>query len=588
MSFPRQIVRGLVFAPVLASLAGCGGSDLGAGFVELPVAVTSQVATGSAGVSSAHPLATQAGVEVLESGGNAVDAAVATGLVLSVVENSMSGLGGRAQILMRDSSGEILGIDAQSQLGSDYSSPLLIPSFSGINVVGVPGMVAGLVQLHQRYGSKSLEQVAEAAIQYARNGYRILPGEVSRHQRVEDTIRKSPELASIYLNQDGAIHQPGDLFVQKDLANTLSEIAVGGAEAFYRGDIGRKMAEDIKERNGPVVEDDIRSYEARSATIIRAQYRGYTVVGTTSPANGTAVIAALKVLDHLDMSSLTETEWANVVSQVMASVMQRTVFEDADDEDYQTTLSDAYITDLFDALELPSTTIELKPDVARVTSSARSQTLAMSVGQVDWSGARNGEHSHHTTHYVAADDNGMIVSITQTLGPNMGSKVMTSGLGFIYAQTGGMPAWVSSDKPGDRPRTSIAPVIVLKDGVPVMALGAAGGLMIPPAIVQVISRVIDRGESLEEAISAPRVAPKFSKLPPGGFKKDAIVLEATPVNGWSKDNIVELEAAGIEVAVREKYSLFGRVNAMAYSAETGAWTAVADPDWEGSSLATKP
>ena len=112
--------------------------------------------------------------------------------------------------------------------------------------------------------------------------------------------------------------------------------------------------------------------------------------------------------------------------------------------------------------------------------------------------------------------------------------------------------------------------------------------MIPPAIVQMISRVIDRGESLEEAISAPRVAPKFSKLPPGGFKKDAIVLEATPVNGWSKDNIVELEAAGIEVAVREKYSLFGRVNAMAYSAETGAWTAVADPDWEGSSLATKP
>ena len=150
MSFPKEIVRRMIAVPVLACLAGCGGSDLGAGFLELPVAVTSRVATGSAGVSSAHPLATQAGIDMLESGGNAVDAAVATGLVLSVVENSMSGLGGRAQILMRHSNGEILGIDAQSQLGSDYSSPLLIPSFSGIDVVGVPGMVAGLVQLHQR------------------------------------------------------------------------------------------------------------------------------------------------------------------------------------------------------------------------------------------------------------------------------------------------------------------------------------------------------------------------------------------------------------------------------------------------------
>jgi gamma-glutamyltranspeptidase/glutathione hydrolase len=158
--------------------------------------------------------------------------------------------------------------------------------------------------------------------------------------------------------------------------------------------------------------------------------------------------------------------------------------------------------------------------------------------------------------------------------------VMTPGLGFLHAQTGGMPGWLVDDAPGERPRTSIAPTVVLKDGEPVMALGAAGGLMIPPAIVQVISRVIDQGYTLAEAVAAPRIAPKLSLLT-ASFLMDEATLEMTPINGWSASDAAAFEAAGIEVHSKEMYSLLARVHAIMRDPKTGRWTGVADPDWEG-------
>ena len=155
--------RFFIALPLVVLLSACGGSDLGAGFDEQPIAPEKQVARGIAGVSSAHPLASQAGHKMLQSGGNAVDAAVATGFALAVVENSMSGLGGRAQILLRTGEGELHGIDAQTQLGSSYRPPWFLPKFNGVEVVGVPGMVAGLVELHEKYGKLSLEEVLSPA-----------------------------------------------------------------------------------------------------------------------------------------------------------------------------------------------------------------------------------------------------------------------------------------------------------------------------------------------------------------------------------------------------------------------------------------
>jgi gamma-glutamyltranspeptidase/glutathione hydrolase len=565
---------------VSALLLSCGGSDLGAGFVQVPHKTAAQVAHGVAGVSSAHPLASQAGVELLRQGGNAADAAVATAFALTVVENSMNGLGGRMQILLRDASGEMHGIDAQTALGSTYSAPLLIPAFSGVEIIGVPGVVAGLLKLHDEHGSRPLAEVMAPAIRLANEGYHILPGEVTRHSRVEEEIRADETLAAVYLDDQQLIRTAGDLFQQHDLGNTLQTIAQGGSDAFYRGDIARKIAQDLQSRGGSVTYEDLATYEARDATLVRTVYRGFEVVGTTAPANGTAVVAALNVLSHFDMGALTDTEWARIISQTMAQVMQATVMDDPNDENYKSTISDEQVQKYLHEIRAP-VAHAVRDTPRRKFTLPDVQSAAMQVSQVDWSGVSNGNFSHHTTHHVAADQNGMVVTMTQTLGPNFGSKIMTPGLGFLHAQTGGMPGWIADIGPGDRPRTSIAPTIILKDGKPVMALGAAGGLLIPPAIVQVISRVIDQGYSLAEAIAAPRIAPGLSLLT-ASYSIDEATIEVTPINGWSEQDVAVFEAAGIEVTRREKYSVMARVNAIMFSAENDRWTGVADPDWEGS------
>jgi len=579
---------GLVAAVIFATtslLSGCGGSDLGAGFVDVPHKTAAQVADGVSGVSSAHPLASEAGAELLNNGGNAADAAVATGFALAVVENSMNGLGGRLQILLRDVNGEMSGIDAQTELGSTYEGPWLIPAFSGVEIVGVPGLVAGLLKLHDEFGSRPLAEVMAPAIRYASDGYHILPGEVTRHLRVEEAVRADPTLSAIYLDDKQSIRESGDLFRQPDLANTLQAIAKGGADAFYRGDIARKMADDLQSRGGSVTYEDLASYTARDATVVRTNYRGYEIVGTIAPANGTSVITALNVLSHFDMGELSDVEWARVISQTMAQVMQATVMDDPDDANYQLTISKEQIQKYLQEIEQPSADAVRKGPRRKFTL-PQSQSEAMRVSQVDWSGENNGKFSHHTTNHVAADQNGMVVTMTQTLGPNFGAKVMTPGLGFLHAQTGGMPRWFVDMKPGTRPRTNIAPTIVLKDGKPFMALGAAGGLLIPPAIVQVISRVIDQGYTLAEAVAAPRIAPKISLLT-ASYIMDEATLEMTPINGWTKSDAAEFEAAGIEITSREMYSLLARVNALVRDTETGIWTGVADPDWEGSAAMVK-
>ncbi|MEH6583778.1 MAG: gamma-glutamyltransferase [Halioglobus sp.] len=563
-------------------LSGCSDSakesdaDLGAGFRDLPSAVANQVAVGTAGVSSAHPLASKAGQHMLQRGGNAADAAVATGFALAVVENSMNGLGGRAQIILRTPEGEIHGIDAQTQLGSRYKGPLLTIKWSGIETVGVPGMVAGLLHLHETHGSLPLAEVMAPAISFAKDGFALLPGEASRHRRIEKKIRADETLAKVYLNDEGSLHSPGDIFRQEDLAKTLEKIASGGAESFYRGEIADTMYRDLHERGSGIELADIHNYRARSANLVSTTYRGYEVVSLAGPANGTAVIASLNVLSHMDLSQLSETSWAAVVNQTLALTMQATVFDDSQDKNYLDTIGSERAQAIFEELDL--TAISRNRDKPKSISE---QGLATTSSQYDWSGASHGKLSHHTTHHVSADTGGMLVSITQTLGPNMGAKVMTPGLGFMYAQTGGMPRWLSEAKAGDRPRTNIAPTLVLRDGQPILALGAAGGPLIPPAIVQVISRVIDRGQSVADAVAAPRVTPRMNLLF-FRFETDEAQIEATPLNGWSPEEQAELEAMGIKVKTLERYSLFGRVHALSFDKQTGLWTGVADPDWEGS------
>jgi len=179
----------------------------------------------------------------------------------------------------------------------------------------------------------------------------------------------------------------------------------------------------------------------------------------------------------------------------------------------------------------------------------------------------------HTTHLTTADGNGMFVALTQTLGPNMGSSVVTEGLGFLYAATLG--GYLGRVEPGERARSSISPMMVLKDGEPVLVLGAAGGGRIPPGIVQVISRIIDDGMTLADALAAPRVYM-------GGATLEA---ETSPGIGWTPAEVAEMKALGLEVRENPGVGSFSRVHAIQYDPATKTWIGGADPDWEGSAQA---
>ncbi|MGD8321323.1 MAG: gamma-glutamyltransferase, partial [Gemmatimonadota bacterium] len=182
----------------------------------------------------------------------------------------------------------------------------------------------------------------------------------------------------------------------------------------------------------------------------------------------------------------------------------------------------------------------------------------------------------HTTHLTTADGHGMFVSLTQTLGPNMGSSVVTPGLGFLYAATLG--GYLGRVEGGERARSNISPTVVLKDGEPVLVLGAAGGGRIPPGIVQVISRIVDDGMTLADALAAPRVY----------MAGETLEAETTPGFGWTPEQVDEMRALGLQVRDNPGFGSFSRVHAVQYDPATRTWIGGADPDWEGSAQAPAP
>lgn len=503
-------------------------------------------------VSAAHPLATDAGVRMLEMGGNAADAAVAAGFAIAIVEPTMNSIGGRNQILVGTPDGTFHGIDGTTQAPWDYDHETAPRASFGYAVIGIPGALAGLIRLHEEHGSLPLATVMAPAIEYAEDGFRILPNDAARQAGGAEQALQFPGTAAAYYKGDGSPYRAGEILRQPDYANTLRKIMVGGRDVFYQGEIARAMAADFA-ANGTVVDyDDLAQYEAEDSRIVRGSYRGYDLVGTDVPAAGVLSIQALHIMENFDPDDMTEAEWFAITAQSLRMAQAELGILGTDSA------------------------------AVRATSKEYAATLAEQIaapGRVAAGGAtfpeleeRGDLYGGHTTHLSTADADGMFVSLTQTLGPNMGSKVVTPGLGFLYASTlGGYLGTMT--QPGMRARSNINPFMVLKDGEVVLVLGAAGGGMIPPAVVHAITRVIDYGMELPQALAEPRVAGGFG----GGFN-----AETSPGIGWSEVEIAEMRALGLEVADQPRSGAFGRVHGIQFDPATRTWIGAADPDWEGS------
>ncbi|RMH18767.1 MAG: hypothetical protein D6701_05830 [Gemmatimonadetes bacterium] len=536
-----------------AFLAAAGAQPVGA--VQHPSAA--QIAVSSGGVVvTAQPLATSAGARMLERGGNAADAAVAAAFALAVVESSMNSIGGRTQILLRLPDGTVRGIDATTQAPATYDPDRAPQASYGYATVGVPGAVAGLLRLHDEFGSLPLDVVMAPAIDYAENGVRLLAGEARRQAFAARQVAEFEGTRRVFLHDDGTPYRAGERLVQPDLARTLRAIRDGGRQAFYEGEIARRMAEDIQAHGGAVTLESLRDYRALDARIVRGRYRGYDLIGTYVPAAGAVSIEALQILEHFDLANLDGASWAAAVGQALALAV----------EDARSLMGPPEMAERL-------TSAEWAAERARLV---RLPGASPEDGAGPASFLETPDDDGHTTHMTAADADGMVVALTQTIGPSMGSKVVTPGLGFLYAATLG--GYLGRMEPGERARSFISPLLVEKDGEPVLVLGAAGGVRIVTAVVHTVARVIDQGMSLPDALAAPRVHPTAN----------GIELETTPGVGWSPDVVRALREAGWEVREQPRVGAFGRVHAVYYDRPSKRWVGVADPDWEGTAAAVEP
>ena len=497
-------------------------------------------------IATAHPLATKSGETIFAQGGNAFDAAIAAAFTLSVVEPSMSGIGGRLQAIYQTVDGNIAGVDATTEVPENYIEPEEEYAY-GYPTIGIPGVVAGLVKLHKEQGSLPLNILMAPSIKFAEEGFKILPGEALRQAGVVDQLAEFNGTRHHFLTSNLITTKSGDRLVQKDLAQVLKKIAAEGHRGFYEGEVAQKMVADIQAHGGILTLDDLKNYTARSSRILNGTYQGYTIYSPFLPSYGAITIQILQILDHLSPSK-NEEEWVQQLGKATEIAYSYRNFQENDDS-LATILS--YEKAAQWAKQIQSNRVAL----TRLFDD--SNAVPVSWTSIDG----------HTTHLTAADQWGNSIALTQTVGPTMGSKVATKGLGFIYAVTLG--GYLGFYKPGDRVNSHISPTLVTTpDGKVQIALGAAGGSRIVTAITQVLSRYLGQKLSLNQAMLLPRVYPY----------EDSLWIENHP-------EIEEFNAAFDSNTFPVKYideiAKFGRVHAVAKDPNNAAWIGAADPDWEG-------
>ena len=494
-------------------------------------------------ISAAHPLASLAGKSMFEQGGNAFDAAVAAAFTLAVVEPSMSGIGGRLQAIYQNHLGDVGGVDAATQVPESYITDDKKNAY-GYKTIGIPGVVAGLLKLHSENGKLGLIKVMQPAIKFATEGFKLLPGEAIRQKLAREITVKFEGTKIHFLKKDGTSFSAGDIIIQKELANTLNQIALKGKAGFYEGEIAQKMVEDIQSNGGILTLDDLKNYNARDAEILTGLFQGNKIHSLYLPSFGAITIQILQILDNLSKPT-SEEEWALDFGE--ATKIAYTNRKHQEDRDSLSEII-SYENAKSIAISIEKGT---QKKIAKISNHPpESWTVAMG----------------HTSHLTTADAEGNVVSLTQTIGPNMGSKVATEGLGFLYAVTLG--GYLGEFKPGDRSNSHISPTLFTKNNKVILALGAAGGSRIITAVTQVAHRYFSKKQKLYKSIMLPRVYPF----------EDSLWIEN---HEGLKSLNAELDPLIFPIKMINEKARFGRVHAVALDTIKNAWIGAADPDWEG-------
>lgn len=495
-------------------------------FAQVPVdyAAASQAAQGSKwAVATAHPLATQAAARQFRNGGNAIDAAVAASLMLSVVDAHNSGIGGGGLALMRLADGRLLAIDGREtapmrSLAEHYldenGKPVVSRSQIGALAVGVPGLLSLLQELSQEFGRLSWQDALLQAALVAEQGYAISDYFAKVLQRTAFEMSRFPASAAIWLDPSGKPRQAGDMVRQTDMAQSLRNIAQEGTHWFYQGEFAEKMERYMIEQGGWLRADDLANYKTIRREPIVGTYRGHQICGFPPPSSGGIHIGQmLGMLEPFDVAELFQQSTAtglHLLVEVMKRAMADRVHWLGDDDFAKVPRG---LLDL-GYLSQRSADIDLTRSV-RVTGHGIPPRA-----DIDLFG-RGG----HTTHLTTADADGNVVALTQTVNTSFGSKMVLPGTGItlnnqmddfslapgVRNAFGLLGSQANQILAGKRPLSSMSPTLVLNsDGTLRLTVGAAGGPRIITTVLQAIVRMLDLGMAPVDALGAPRVHHQWS------------------------------------------------------------------------------
>ncbi|SFE60712.1 gamma-glutamyltransferase [Alteribacillus iranensis] len=486
------------------------------------------------GVSAAHPLAVEVGMNVLEEGGNAVDAAVAVSYALSVVEPAGSGLGGGGAMVIASPHKEPVAYDYREVMPSTGELPE--------DNIGVPGFVKGMEEVHSDFGQMDREALIQPAIELAKNG--ISADQVLTERLESEESKLAVEELSPFFPK-GEVIQPGEKVIQKELVDTLKIIQEEGASAFYEGELGKSIVDAVE----GLSMEDFNNYSVQKHDAVHGELGGYNVYSAPPPLGGLTLIEMLQTAEAMDIEKARETpaDFIHVLSEI-ATVS------------YQDRLR--YIADM-NFTNVPIQQLSSKEYAQEKGSAILFNQLSKVNMKNDDSEAGEDDHSD-TTHFVIYDSDGMMVSVTNSLSHFFGSGQYVRGM-FLNNQLKNFsknPSSPNVAEAGKRPRSFMAPTILTKDEKPALGIGSPGGKRIPMVMAQVILRHLVFGESMQTAINQPRFY----------IEEGEIDIE----EDFSDDIKEELTSRGYDWNSREAGSFFGGIQSLYVDHKNNRLTGGAD------------
>jgi gamma-glutamyltranspeptidase/glutathione hydrolase len=486
-------------------------------------------------------LASEGGVAILKEGGNAIDAAIATQLVLAVVHPSAGNIGGGGFTIIHLKNGQNLSIDYRETAPGKAFRDMYLDSLGNPQMnlsqnsplsSGVPGSVAGIFEC-MKYAKLPFKKLIQPSIDLAEYGFVLAPGEASSLNSIKNNLIKMNAAVPVFVKNTP--WKTGDTLIQKDLANTLKRIRDLGAKGFYEGETARLIAQQMKKDRGIITEEDLKNYTAKTREPIVFDYKGNTIVTMPLPSSGGIILE--QILKMSAMQNIKDMQYGTLASVQLMTEVERRAFADRakflGDPDFvkvpvKTLVSDAY----------------LKKRMSDYDPAKAGNSKDIKEGYI--------RESEETTHFDVLDNDGNAVSVTTTLNGGFGSGIVVAGAGFLlnnemddFSVKPGVPNMfgavgqeANAIAPGKRMLSSMTPTIVLKNNQPWILIGTPGGTTIPTSVYQTLVDIIDFNLTPQEAVNFPKFHHQW--LP------DEIFVE----KDFDKKVIEELKAMGYKISFR--------------------------------------